>query len=129
MKRLLRKNMKPFWYAPYESKEMMVDEWGNSTGEPIIIRSNPIKHKGSISAGRGLSDVDVFGINSTHDRTIALSGIKHNIDEAAVFWIDKDPEIDNEGKPTVAHDYMVARPPAVGLTDTLIPIKKVDVSI
>lgn len=51
--RCLLRNMKDFHYALYESKEEIIDEYGNKTGEYEVIYSKPIRCRANISAAQG----------------------------------------------------------------------------
>lgn len=118
MKRLLKANLKTFYYATYKGVEMLKDEHGRSTGEPSVIYNEPVKCKGNISAARGEADIAVFGVDLPYTHAIALAGIDTEISETSVLWLHNDI--------TQPHDAIVLRV-AKSLNSTLLAIQQVNV--
>ena len=125
MKCMLR-NKTEFYYALYESKEPITDEYGNLTGESKITYSNPVKGYANISAARGAAETDQFGINVQYDKVILLDDINLPINESSILWIDKAPE-DTYSAVSPKHDYIVKRI-ARSLNVLAIAAAKVDIS-
>ena len=119
--------MRPFYYATYESKSEITDEYGNKTGEYEIIYSNPVKCKGNISPAQGEIQSRQFGDSESYDKVIALSNTNVPIDEHSILWVDTLPTINNDGTTDTPYDYTV-REVARSLNSVSIAIRKVDVN-
>ena len=113
------------------------DEYGNQDGthaEP----GDPVKEYGNISAARGSAAIQPFGSLENYDKVIALGDRDTQIDEYAVLWVDREPEVDRDGKlKTDANgnyltpwDYTVYRVGRglPGFGGAIIAIRKVNVS-
>lgn len=100
--RLLRRNKQLIYYALYEGKEPLRDEYGNETGEYKLFYSDPIPLKLSVSAAKGESSTRQFGELADYDKVIITDDINCPIDEHSILWIDN---LDTN-KP---HDYVVKR--------------------
>ena len=124
--RTLNRNKIVFYYALYEGKEPVVDDYGNVTGEYEVKYSRPKKFRANISAANGKADVEQFGANVDYDKVI-VGDIFPQIDEYTIMWIDTVPVIDNEGKTETPHDYIVKKI-ARSLNSVSIAVSKVEVS-
>ena len=124
--RTLNRNKTTFYYALYEGKEPVVDDYGNVTGEYEVKYSRPKKFRANISAANGKADVEQFGANVDYDKVI-VGDIFPQIDEYTIMWIDTVPVIDNEGKTETPHDYIVKKI-ARSLNSVSIAVSKVEVS-
>lgn len=123
----LNRNKTAFYYALYEGKEPMVDDYGNATGEYEVKYSKPRKFFANISAANGKADVEQFGANVDYDKVIVGDGIFPQIDEYSILWIDTVPVIDTEGKTEIPHDYVVKKI-AKSLNCISVAVTKVEVS-
>lgn len=123
----LNRNKTVFYYALYEGKEPMVDDYGNATGEYEVKYSEPHKFFANISAANGKADVEQFGANVDYDKIIVGDNIFPRIDEYSILWIDTVPVIDTEGKTETPHDYVVKKI-ARSLNSISIAVSKVEVS-
>jgi hypothetical protein len=125
--RTLNRNKIVFYYALYEGKEPVIDDYGNVTGEYEVKYSRPKKFRANISAANGKADVEQFGANVDYDKVIVGDNIFPQIDEYTIMWIDTVPVIDNEGKTETPHDYIVKKI-ARSLNSVSIAVSKVEVS-
>lgn len=125
--RTLNRNKTVFYYALYEGKESVIDDYGNVTGEYEVKYSRPKKFRANISAANGKADVEQFGANVDYDKVIVGDNIFPQIDEYTIMWIDTVPVIDNEGKTETPHDYIVKKI-ARSLNSVSIAVSKVEVS-
>lgn len=125
--RCMVRNRKIFYYAPYERKEEIEDEYGNKTGEYAVIYGKPIKCKANISAAQGEMQHRQFGNSETYDKVITLSKIDIPIDEYSILWVDKLPIINEDGTTDTPHDYIVKKN-ARSLNGVSLAISKVIVS-
>lgn len=123
----LNRNKTVFYYALYEGKEPIVDDYGNITGEYEVKYSDPHKFFANISAANGKADVEQFGANVDYDKVIVGDGIFPQIDEYSILWIDTIPVIDTEGKTETPHDYVVKKI-AKSLNSISVAVTKVEVS-
>lgn len=133
--RCMELNKQSFWYALYEGREALTDDYGNASGEYRLLYGDPQPYKANISAARGETQSNQFGENVLYDKTIILDRGALNIDEYTILWIDSEPQLDENGhlaldengKVITPHDYVVKK---VGdsLHTELIAISKVTVS-
>ena len=145
MSRLNNRSKQTFWYALYDST---VDDYGNAVnynyqsngGNQIGTYTTykaPVKASGIISAARGVVETRQFGEDLNYDKTIVMEDRDTPIDEYAVLWVDREPDIDLLGELTVnangdyvtPWDYIV-RKVGRGLPSgsAVIAISKVNVS-
>lgn len=132
--RCMKRNKQTFYYASYDGRQPMIDEYGNTTGEYVIHRKKPCAFRGNVSAARGETEARQFGENLAYDKVIVLDNTAPPIDEYTVFWIDTVPEVDAEGELTrtdggeikTPHDYIVKKI-ARSLNHLSVAISKVNV--
>ena len=84
--RCLNRNKQSIYYALYVRSEEQIDEYGNKTGSYNVIYGNPVELKANVSAARGTSDVEQFGINEIYNRTVAVDNVHCPIDEKSIIW-------------------------------------------
>lgn len=124
----LSRNKVPFYYALYEGKEMITDEYGNYTTEYGINYSNPKKFEANISASNGSTETTLFGTNVDYDKVIVyVKADSPKIDEYSVLWVDVKPEIKDDGTTDTPHDYIVKKV-ANSLNFVSLAISKVKIS-
>ncbi|MBE6683469.1 MAG: hypothetical protein E7595_04865 [Ruminococcaceae bacterium] len=121
----LERNKTKFYYALFVDDEPGKDEYGNESGEPRIIYSEPVLAKANISPATGVSQVEQFGKELKYDKVIVLDDITCPIDENSVLFVDKQPEKDDDGN--LLFDYIVKKV-ARSLNSVSIAISKVAVS-
>jgi hypothetical protein len=124
--RCLLRNMRTFYFARYDRKEELVDEYGNKTGEYEVIYDNPVKCKGNISAAQGEIQSRQFGDSESYDKVIVLNNVDIPIDEYSILWVDTLPYLIDNATDT-PHDYIVKKV-ARSLNSVSIAISKVDVN-
>ena len=124
--RCLLRNMRTFYFARYDRKEELVDEYGNKTGEYEVIYGNPVKCKGNISAAQGEIQSRQFGDSESYDKVIVLNNVDIPIDEYSILWVDTLPNV-IENVTDTPHDYIVKKV-ARSLNSISIAISKVDVN-
>ena len=66
----LERNKTEFYYALFVDDEPGKDEYGNESGEPRIIYSEPVLAKANISPATGVSQVEQFGKDLKYDKVI-----------------------------------------------------------
>lgn len=132
--RCLLRNKVRFFYALYDKKEEILDEYGNMTGEYAVTHGNPVECYGNISAARGEMATCQFGENEAYDKILVLDNASPKIDEYTVLWIDTIPKLNKDGtlrKNSVGevdtpYDYIVKKV-ARSLNSVSIAIRKVNV--
>lgn len=127
---MLKRNQRTFYYALYEGKTPIVDEYGNVTGEYIIQRGRPNSYKANISSATGETSTRLFGENESYDKVVVLSNddVAKQIDEYTVLWVDTFPELDEEGNTETPYDYIVKKV-SRSLNSTALAIAKVRVDV
>ena len=107
--RLCNRNLKNFFYALFDNKVPIVDASGYNTGRYELKYHNPEEMTAYISAARGVSDTEQFGVSLDYERTIITDDMDCPINETSILWIDVVPEIDGEGKTATPNDYKVVK--------------------
>lgn len=133
----LKRNQKTLYYQLYSENIPIyeTDLEGNIitdpiTGEPLLTGetkvgyAEPVKFRANVSAARGSSESDLFGIDLVYDKTIVTCDMKLPINELSVLFVDKNPEFDIGGNLTNAADYKIAKI-ARSLNSVQYAIKKI----
>ena len=131
----MSRNKVKFFYALYDGKTPITDDYGNVTGEYDIQRGKPTEFYANISAAKGEAQTRQVGENETYDKVIVMDGDAPPIDEYAVLWVDRIPQLDENGNLVVnekgeiitPHDYIVKKV-AKSLNVVSLAISKVSVS-
>ena len=131
----MSRNKVHFFYALYEGKTEITDDYGNATGQYEISYSDPTEFQANISAAKGETQSRQFGENEAYDKVIVMDNEAPGIDEYSVLWVDTMPQLDNEGHLAVnddgevitPYDYIVKKV-AKSLNSVSIAISKVKVN-
>lgn len=124
--RTLLRNKQRFWFANITGTTRTVDEYGYETGESEVAYSEPVEFEANISAARGTTDLDAFGINTNYTKTIVTDDLTLPIDKSTILWIDCEPDENGEAG-NIKHDYVVVAV-AKSINSVTIAIKEVSVS-
>lgn len=122
--RSMSRNKKLIYYALYQDKVPVLDNEGFETGEYETEYSNPIPFRIRVSPNKGESNEQAFGKSLDYDRVMSTSNRTSQIDEYSILWVDKMPEIKEDGSTDTPHNYTVVRV-AKDLNEWLFAIKKV----
>ena len=125
--RCMNRNKVRFFYALYEGREFITDEYGNVTGEYEVKYSNPTEFRANISPAMGETLTRQFGDSVSYDKIIVMDIDAPPIDEYSVLWIDKLPQLNEDGTTDTPYDYIVQRV-AKGLNSISIAVRKVTIS-
>ena len=87
MRNLLR-NQDPIFYRRLVGSEEIVDDYGNVTGSYIPIYGDLMSFAGCVSANKGTTESEQFGMDMDYDRTITTADPTLPIDETSVLWLD-----------------------------------------
>lgn len=129
------RNRVKFFYALYEERVPITDEYGNTTGEYEVLHGNPIEFFANVSAAQGEATTRMFGDNESYDKVIVMDNESPSLDIYSVLWVDTVPLLDNtgalaldeSGKVITPYDYIVKKV-AKSLNSVSIAISKVAVS-
>lgn len=97
----LAENERGIWYALYKRTDVQYDEYGNETGDPVVVYEDPVPMYANVSEATGISSTQQFGNYADYDKVIVTDWMECPIDENTVLYIDKWPD----GFP----DYAVSR--------------------
>ena len=121
--RSLKKNMQKRWYSTYADQitEYYKDSDGNIIYDEIdgdlIPRikgeragyNNPVSFYANISAGKGTSQEEVFGVSLDYTKTISTTDMDLPISETSLIWFETEPSYNADGTVNEASaDYSVA---------------------
>ena len=109
MSRLSFRNKQTFWYALYDSTQKTEDEYGNQNGT-YTTYGNPVQTTGNISPARGSVISQQFGDDDRYDKVIVVGDRDTPIDEYAVLWLEREPELDSSGALKVNADGEIVTP-------------------
>lgn len=123
--KLMKRNLKPIWYALFDSKEPITDEDGYETSEVHINYREPVKLLCSVSPAKGYAQGAMFGNLESYDKVLITDDVSCPIDENTVLFIDREPTFNQDGTP--AFDYVVRRV-AKSLNNISYAVSKVNVS-
>lgn len=134
--RCLIRNKQVFWYANYLRREPIEDDYGNATGEYEIVRTNPIRDRGNVSAAKS-SDffAEPFGDDIDYNRILQLEQSDYPMTENSVLWVGITPalnrdgslKLDSNGHPETPWNYVV-RSVARSVNGVRFALKEVVVS-
>lgn len=133
--RCMNRNKVKFYYALYESREPIMNQYGKPSGQHKVIYGNPIEEYANISAAKGETQTRQFGENESYDKVIVMDLGTLSIDEYSILWVDTEPQlnedgslaVNNKGEVITPHDYVVKKV-AKSLNNVSIAISKVTVS-
>ena len=126
--RSLIRNKQKIYYALYDKKTDIVDEWGNKTGEYDVTYQEPVEYYINVSAARGTADLEMFGINATYTKTMTTNDMNCPIEETSVLWINREPTaIVGKVITAIPHNYVVVSV-ARSINSITFAIREVNVS-
>lgn len=120
--RSLKKNKQKFYYSTYDGQitEYYRDSYGNIIYDEIdgdlIPRikneragyNNPVSFYANISAGKGTSQEEVFGVSLDYTKTISTTDMSLPLDEKSLVWFETEPVYNSDGTVNEASaDYSV----------------------
>lgn len=118
----LERNKSVIYYALYGGETEETKD-GLYTGVIVPTYAEPVAIRASVSAARGTSDVDLFGINTSYSKTVIVDDTNCTIDEHSRLWIGRKPTDDLGAD--VAHNYEVVMV-AKSLNHITYAVKQVD---
>lgn len=86
--RTLSRNKQTIYYSLLLGKNEVTDENGNITGSYELIYANPEKLEINVSASKGSSDKEQFGINDNYTKMMVTNDINCPIREDSKLWVD-----------------------------------------
>lgn len=136
--RNIKKNQQKLWYSTYADQITIYerDSGGNIIydeidGEhfPKIIAeragyNNPVSFYANISAAKGTSDSEVFGVSLDYTKTISTCDMTLPLSETSLIWYETEPKYNADGTvDSSSADYAVAAI-ARSLNNVVYAIKK-----
>lgn len=85
--RTLARNKQSIYYSLYVGKEDIIDENGDLTGSFNLVYTNPRKLEINVSASKGTSDMEQFGISESYTKTMVTDDINCLINEHSKLWV------------------------------------------
>lgn len=128
--RSLNRNKQRIYYSLYSSKTPILDEYGNQTGEYETTYATPVALDINVSAARGTSDVEQFGINLNYTKSMVTNDLTCPIDETSRLWVNKYPFVLDDNNNVVSitpHNYAVVSV-AKSINSITYAIKEVSVT-
>lgn len=117
--RTLQRNKRTFYYCLYRHSSPIEDEYGNETGETLVVYQEPVEMKANVSQAAGQTNAEMFGTLENYDKVIVTSDMSCPIDENTVLFIEKAPEFVGTG------DYAIAGEAIAGIAvagETMVPV-------
>lgn len=105
--RCLNRNKSVIYYALYKGEEEAVDSNSLYTGVIIPTYENPVEIRAVVSAARGTTDIDLFGVNTPYTKSVIVDDTKCPIDEHSRLWVNCSPT--DENGIDVPHNYEVVQ--------------------
>ena len=136
--RSLKKNQQRLWYSTYANQ---ITTYERDSGGKIVydeidgeliprIKSeqagynNPVSFYANISAAKGTSDSEVFGVSLDYTKTISTSDMTLPISETSLIWFETEPQYNLDGTvDSSSADYAVVAV-ARSLNNVVYAIKK-----
>ena len=122
--RLCERNLTNIYYATFKEEVPILDDDYNETGDYKITYNNPEKKAMNVSAARGVSDVELFGVSLDYEKVAMTGDMSCPIDETTALWVDVVPTIKEDGSTDTPYDYEVVKV-AKSLNYIAYAIKKV----
>ena len=102
--RSLNRNKETIYYALYSGSTENIKD-GLYTGEIVSTYATPVAIRASVSAARGVADIDLFGVNTSYTKSIIVDDLACPIDEHSRLWVGREPVDANNLD--VPHNYEV----------------------
>jgi hypothetical protein len=116
--RILNRNKQPIHYATFASKEEILDEYGNPTGQYKLTYTTPQRASWNVGFVESDAEVEMFGIAASSTLRIVAPKDGFPLDETSILWFGITPEIKQDGTTDTAHNYRV-----VGIRPSLNTVK------
>ena len=106
--RSLVRNKQKIYYALQTEENPIRDEYGNLTGEYELSYTEPAEYRINVSAARGTSDLEQFGINEKYSKTMVTNDMTCPITETTRLWVGISPTATvDDAEVTQPHNYVV----------------------
>ena len=130
--KLLSRNKQTIYYRNYVSSESVevTDEYGNvlETGEYDKTYGEIHAIKAYVKSAIGTNTAEPFGDFTDKRRTIYVNKRVSDMNEYSQVWIGISPTPDEQGRPTVPHNFNVLGV-ARGLNHTRVAVVAVEVKL
>ena len=127
------RNKQVIYFANNIGDTPITDEDGYYTLENAQGYENPRKLRINVSEAKSRMDrlasvtyIDPYGIELGYNKVLATSDMNIGINDGAIFWVDRMPELKEDGSTDTPFDYECVQIKK-SLNNILIAIKKVSV--
>lgn len=135
--RSLNKNQKKLWYSTYADQIVIYETDGAGSiiyddidGKQVprikaerAGYNNPVPFYANISAAKGTSDAEVFGVALDYTKTISTTDMTLPISETSLIWFETEPVMKNGVVDESSADYSVVAV-ARSLNNVVYALKK-----
>lgn len=128
------RNKKTIYYRNNLGEQPLKDADGYYTGETAIIYSDPLPLRMNVSEAKSRMDrlgsatyIDPYGLELGYNKVLATCDMNCPIEEASVLYIDRMPELKEDGSTDTPYDYVLVQIKK-SLNNILYAVKRVDVS-
>ncbi len=103
--RLMQRNKQPIWYANYESKKEIIDEYGNSTGSYEIKYTKPKRAMWNVGVIDSDAEVAMYGFNANNVIRVIADKKNFPLNESSVIWYGITPKLNTDGTTYTPYNY------------------------
>lgn len=100
--RTCQRNKRPIYYALFTGQADVIDADGFYTGEKSLTYGTPTKAKMNVSGGRGVAEIELFGIDNPFTRTAVTDDLETNFNTDTIFWFGIEP---GDTATAIPHNY------------------------
>ena len=117
--KIQKRNTTTVYYALHTGVTESRNADGMLTGEKVASYSTPTAIRMNVSAARGTTELEMFGVNTNYTKTLMTDDMSCPISEDSILWL---------GVPTTAqHNYVVTQI-AKSLNHIVYAVREVKVS-
>jgi hypothetical protein len=129
--RLLDRNKQTVYWRNFTGKSVITtqDEYGNTleTGEWEKTYGEVKSTRLYVKSAIGMNSAEPYGDFTSKQRTIYALPQDTDINEYSILWVGINPQVDENGEPTVPHNFTVDGV-SHGLNHIRIAIRQVEVN-
>ena len=118
----MSRNKVEIYYALYDKLEIIRNAAGHEIGRRPIYH-NPVRAMVRVTPARGEATDQIFGVALNYDKTLIYGKNLLPIEETTALYIDRMPELKDDGSTDTRHDYTVTRI-AADINYTTVAISK-----
>ncbi len=127
--KLLERNKQTVYYRNLKSSGIIATSVSGETvytGEYGSVYDTLKSVRCYVKSAIGMNEAEPYGDFTSKRRTMYLEPNQATIDEYTILWVGIDPLPDNQGEPTVPHNFTVDGV-SIGLNQVRVAIRRVEV--